>query len=191
MNLEGFSLIKVEGNTIIKPFDCGDDDLNDFLFNKSKSYSKDLLATTFIIENHENTVAYYSIFNDSLNVEEYDFASQSAFKRFLKNLVPHPKRHLRQFPAIKIGRLAVDQTIKKSGFGRMIINYIIDFAIHQNERCACKLITVDAYEQSFGFYKRMGFDFFTEDDLGKDTRQMYYDLTPLILPYSEGGTAKG
>ncbi len=180
MNLEGLSLIKVDNNTLIKPFDCGDEDLNDFLLNKAKKYYKELLATSFIIEDEENTVAYYSIFTDSLRVDKSGFVSMSALKRLLRKLVSHPKRHLEYFPAIKIGRLAVNQNIKQSGFGRMIINNIIDFAINLNNECACKLITVDAYEQSLSFYEKIGFSYLSENDKGKDTRQMYLDLTPLI-----------
>jgi len=53
-------------------------------------------------------------------------------------------------------------------------------AITQNKSCACKLLTVDAYEQSLGFYEKKGFTYFTDNDKGKDTRQMYLDLTPII-----------
>ncbi|EKY08307.1 hypothetical protein HMPREF9075_01729, partial [Capnocytophaga sp. oral taxon 332 str. F0381] len=59
-------------NHQIKPFDCEDDDLNDFLFNKALLYQKELLATTFVIENEERTLGYYSILNDSLQLKEED-----------------------------------------------------------------------------------------------------------------------
>lgn len=95
-------------------------------------------------------------------------------------MVTHPKRHLEYFPAIKIGRLGVCNQIQKSGIGKTIVEFIIDLAMRQNEDCACKLITVDAYSQSLGFYERRGFRFFTDNDKGKDTRQMYLDLTPFI-----------
>ncbi|MFL9481902.1 hypothetical protein ACI6Q2_03930 [Chitinophagaceae bacterium LWZ2-11] len=107
MNWDDLSLIKVDDSIIFKPFDCGDQDLNEFLFTKSKGYSKELLATSFVLEDKENTIAFFSIFNDCLKVQEKDFASKSAFKRFLTEIVSHPKRHLEYFPAIKIGRLAV------------------------------------------------------------------------------------
>ncbi|MEZ4916328.1 MAG: hypothetical protein R2836_05020 [Chitinophagales bacterium] len=81
MNLENASLIRLEEDTIIKPFDCGDVDLNDFLFNKAKKYLKENLATTFIIEDESITIAYYSIFNDSLKVEKSKFASNSQLKK--------------------------------------------------------------------------------------------------------------
>lgn len=185
LDLTGLSLIRLEEDTIIKPFDCGDSDLNDFLFNKSKNYLKEHLATTFIIESKDLTYAYYSILNDSLRVEELDFASKSAFQRFLKNLVTHRKRHLENFPAIKIGRLAVNSNLQISGLGKMIVNNIIDYAINLNENCACKLITVDAYSKSLGFYKKMGFEYFTENDIEESERQMFLDLTPIIATYHE------
>lgn len=180
MNLDELSLIRVDENTIFKPFDCGDPDLNEFLLFKSKAYSKELLATSFIIEDSSNTVAFFSLFNDSLKVQEKDFASKSAFKRFLSEIVTHPKRYLEYFPAIKIGRLAVNDKIQKSGLGRQIVNFIIDYAITQNKTCACKFITVDAYNASLAFYEKIGFKYLSENDKGKDTRQMNYDLTPLL-----------
>src|SRR5690606_19431471 len=155
--------------TVIKDFDCDDETLNDFLFNKAKPYFSEFLATTFIIEDNKQTVAYFSIFNDSLKVEEEKFASKSGFKRFLKKFISHPKRHLEYFPAIKIGRLAVNKNVKKAGLGKTIINYIIDYALEHNNQCACKIITVDAYSQSLGFYEKVGFDYLFPDDEGKET----------------------
>lgn len=49
-SLEGLSFFQLKENYPIKPFDCEDDDLNDFLFNKALLYQKELLATTFIVE---------------------------------------------------------------------------------------------------------------------------------------------
>ena len=42
-------LLLTEDHTI-KPFDCEDDDLNEFLFQEAIPYRKELLATTFVIE---------------------------------------------------------------------------------------------------------------------------------------------
>lgn len=180
MPLAGLSLIKLNETTVIKPFDCGDEDLNDFLISKSKPYHKELLAATYLLEDKEETIAFFSIFNDSLRVQEKYFASKSAFKRLLSELVSHPKRHLTYYPALKIGRLAVKSNTQKKGIGTTIISYIIQVALSQNDACACKLITVDAYAESLQFYEKKGFVYFTEKDKGKDTRQMYLDLTPLI-----------
>lgn len=58
MNLSDFRLIRLTQEYEIKPFDCGDSDLNDFLFNDSKNYQKELLAVTYIIESDLETVAF-------------------------------------------------------------------------------------------------------------------------------------
>jgi len=180
-NSSAFSLILLTDSHEIKLFDCEDEDLNEFLFEKAKDFKKQFLATTFLIESESRTVAYYSIFHDSLNVEEEDFASKSSFKKLLKNLVSHPKRHLKSFPALKIGRLGIDKEYKNQGLGSKIVSNIIHEAFDSNDRQACKLITVDAYNQSIGFYRKMGFEFLTSNDEGEDTRQMYFNLSLLHL----------
>jgi GNAT superfamily N-acetyltransferase len=185
LDLKGLSLLRVDESTTFKPFNCSDEDLNDFLINKSKLYFREHLATTFIIESKDLTYAYYSILNDSLRVEEMNFASKSSFKRFLHNLVPHRKRHLENFPAVKIGRLAINSNIQTTGLGTLIVNNIIDYAINLNDSCACKLLTVDAYRQSLGFYEKMGFEYFTEKDIEQSERQMFLDLTPIIKASKE------
>ena len=173
---EELRFFKLLGNTPIKQFRSKDEDLNEFLLEKANSYQEELLAVTHIIENTDKTIAYFSIFNDSLSVEKASFASKSKFKKFIANLVSHPKRHLESFPAIKIGRLAVCRNEK--GFGKIIIHWLIDYALKINETCACKFITVDAYADSLGFYEKMGFSYISDNDAGEDTRQMYLDLTP-------------
>ncbi|TPG41743.1 GNAT family N-acetyltransferase [Flavobacterium pectinovorum] len=187
MPFTGFSFFELNPTTNIKPFECGDIDLNSFLNDKAISYKKDLLATTYLLENENKTIAYLSIYNDALAVQENHFASKNAFKRWIKEIISHPKRHLRQFPAIKIGRLAVCEITKKErkGIGKALVNFVIDLALEQNSKCACQLLTVDAYEKSLGFYETLGFKFLSENDIGEDTRQMYYDLRPLMNTLNE------
>jgi hypothetical protein len=65
------------------------------------------------------------------------------------------------------------------------VNFVIDLALEQNSKCACQLLTVDAYEKSLGFYEKIGFRFLSENDNGEDTRQMFYDLRPLMNTLNE------
>ena len=46
-NSENFTVLLLTDDHIIKPFDCEDEDLNDFLFNEAILYQKQMLATTF------------------------------------------------------------------------------------------------------------------------------------------------
>ncbi|MDN3674678.1 GNAT family N-acetyltransferase [Flavobacterium branchiarum] len=178
MSLHNYSLIELKSDTIINNFNCDDTDLNDFLLSKAKDFSSELLATTYLLEKDNTTIAYYSVFNDSLRIEESNFNSKSSFKKFFSNFLPHRKRYLKNIPAIKIGRLAVSVDGKGQGIGKKIIDNIISFCLSHNTHCACKLITVDAYRESLGFYEKMGFEYLSDKDEDDDTRQMYIDLTP-------------
>ena len=179
-NSDEVSILLLTEGYSIKPFDCEDEDLNDFLFNEATPYQKELLATTFVMENDEQTLGYYSLLNDSLQLREDMFASKSQFRKFLRELMPYPKRHLKTIPALKIGRLAIDNSFKGKGLGSVIMANIISKCIKMNKEQACRLITVDAYKQAIPFYQKMGFKFLTEDDKNDTTRLMFLDLANII-----------
>jgi acetyltransferase, GNAT family len=178
--LKGLSFFRLKEGYTIKPFDCGDDDLNEFLFEEAVPYRKQLLATTFVIENDERTLGYYSLLNDSLLLKEEMFSSKSQYNKFRRELLPYPKRHLNNVPSLKIGRLAIDKTFKGKGLGRIIIDTIINHCVDLNEDEACRLITVDAYAQAVSFYQKIGFEFLTKLDEGEETRLMFLDLISFL-----------
>ncbi|WP_454977126.1 GNAT family N-acetyltransferase [Capnocytophaga leadbetteri] len=179
-NADEISILLLTEDYPIKPFDCEDEDLNDFLFNEAVPYRKELLATTFVMENDKQTLGYYSLLNDSLQLKEEMFTSKSQFRKFLRELMPYPKRHLKTIPALKIGRLAIDKTFKGKGLGSVIMANIISKCIKMNQEQACRLITVDAYKQAVPFYQKMGFKFLIEGDKDDTTRLMFLDLTSFI-----------
>ena len=174
-NAEDLTFLLLTEGHIIKPFDCEDEDLNDFLFNEAIPYKEQMLATTFILESSERTLGYYSVLSDGFRVEENLFLSKSQYKKFLK-LVPHSKRHLKNIPAVKIGRLAIDKTYKGKGLGSIFINNIIKDCLELNTKQACRLLLVDAYKQALPFYEKIGFRFLTNKDEREDTRLMFLDL---------------
>lgn len=179
-DLNEISFFQLKENIDIKPFDCDDDDLNEFLFQSAKPYRKEMLATTFIIENKTRTLAYYSLLSDSFRVEENMFASKNQYNKFRRKMLSHPKRHLKNIPAIKIGRLAVDKTYREKGLGRIIIATIISNCIKTNDDQACRLITVDAYPKAIPFYQKLGFEYLSEIDKNEQTRLMFLDLGNFI-----------
>ena len=82
MNIQDFKLIRLTQEHIIKPFDCGDTDLNDFLFNDSKNYQKELLAVTYILESDTDSVAFFSLLNDKINFEIEARKNKSFWNKF-------------------------------------------------------------------------------------------------------------
>lgn len=176
MNLpDGARLLRLHQAHKIKPFDCGDLDLNEFLLQDSINILNELLAVTYIIEDTAKTIAFYSLLNDKVSVEE--FGSNNKFRKWRKKVF-HRRKTFKSYPAAKIGRLAVTNDFKGLGFGASIIDYIKYLFINDNNT-GCRFLTVDAYRQSLIFYEKNGFQYFGSSDENEDTRQMYFDLFDL------------
>ena len=92
------------------PFDCGDEDINDFFVSQAMHYQKELLAVTYFLEDGENTVFYFTLSNDKVTALELS----KGFWRKIKALFPHSK-HRKDYPAVKIGRLGVSKLYQKTG----------------------------------------------------------------------------
>ena len=172
MDFSRLSQIQLSSDTDIKPFKCAEEDLNNFLFEDAKHFQKELMAVTYLIEDHELdfTVAYFSLLADKItfNPEE-----KSAWNK-LNRKIPNSKRR-KSYPALKIGRLAVNEEYAGTGIGTFILDSI-KYAFTSVKRLGCRFITVDALNSATAFYERNGFKFFTELDKEDETRLMFYDL---------------
>lgn len=169
-------LIRLETGKEILPFDCGDADLNEFLHNDSKHYLNELLAVTYLLESEGETIAFFSVFNDKISYVDVESGNQ--WKKRFKSLFPEGKQ-MKSYPAVKIGRLGVNNQYKGKKIGTAILDYLKILFI-DNNRTGCKYITVDAYAQSLKFYENNGFVYMTKTDEGEETRLMYYPLTKLL-----------
>ena len=167
-------IIKLIAGYQMRPFDCGDADLNGFLLNDAKEYAIKELAFTFILENEDEIVAYYSLLNDKISKQETDKASW----RKLKKRFPHQK-HFNSYPAIKIGRFAVAKAYEGKGIGRKLMTLIKDRLLRHDSDSAFRFLTVDAYLSAIHFYEKNGFKQMVADDPNKHTRLMYFDMMGL------------
>jgi len=168
-----FKLIRLAPDHIIKPFDCGDSDLNEFLLVDSHHFNRGLFAVTYIIENDTKTVAFFSVLNDKISSN--DFESNKKFAHKIKDHFSGNKK-FKSYPAVKIGRLGVDCEFQKNKLGTEILDYVKMLFV-SNNRTGCMFITVDAYKQSLDFYVKNDFKYFNEACKGQDTCPMYFDLT--------------
>lgn len=48
----------------INTFDCGDSDLNDFLQNDAILFFEKRIASTYVLEDNGQIIAYFSLLND-------------------------------------------------------------------------------------------------------------------------------
>ena len=134
---------KLEKEEIVKSFDCGDADLNDFILHESQLYRKALLAVSYVLETQTDrqVIAYFSLANDRISLT--DFQDKTSFNRFRKKRFVNEKR-LKSYPAVKICRLGTDLSVRGIGIGTSLLNMIKSYFLDDN-KTGCRFITVDAY----------------------------------------------
>lgn len=178
MDISDFKLVRLNEDYDIKPFDCGEKDLNEFLFNDSKEFQREFLAITYLLEKDDITIAYFSLLNDKINIHDLKVEDKKAWNKIRKKY-PQRKR-LKSYPCMKIGRLGVSSDYQGKGIGKMILDYLKVMFI-SNNRTGCRYITLDGYRNSLNFYQRNDFVFLTSGDIDDETRLMYFDLKTLSL----------
>ena len=159
----------------LKPFDCGDPDLNEFLHNDARLYLREHLAVTYIVETETDTIAYFSVQNDKISLD--DFPSNNQFNKARK-AIPRAKMH-KSYPAVKVGRLAVSEKFQGLRFGPRILDYLKLLFIHNN-RTGCRFMLVDAYTTKIRFYEDQQFYLLKPKNDQEKTQLMYCDLKPLL-----------
>ena len=161
-------LEKLDDFKIVNDFDCGDDDLNDFIKNDAEAHKRELLAETYILKAivaETRPVAFISLCNDAIHLsfEKRDMLSE--------------KKRYPSLPAVKIARLGVGRELQGLDIGTHLINLIKRLFLINN-RTGCRFITVDAYNKPrvLKFYQKNDFKFLYDKDQNKQSRIMYFDL---------------
>lgn len=152
-------------------FDCGDDDLNEFLAEDAKPCLELRIANTFILEDEGNIVAYFCLLNDKISRKEI---IGSRWKK-IRELFPKSKQ-FRSYPCIKIGRFAVSKDYRGRNIGSELIDNLKKRLNEVNGYSAFRYITVDAYLSAIPFYEKNGFVQLTQKEENEFTHLMFFDM---------------
>lgn len=169
IDISELDIVKLSSGFDLSAFDCGDPDLNSFLKDDALLYQKGSLAVIYLCLYKNHIVGYFSLSSDAIRL---DFEE--------KESMPEPKRRLGEYPAVKIGRLAVHKDFRKHGIGTFLIKAVIGKISDEIvKEIGCRFITVDAYDQAIDFYKKLDF----VQNLAKKRKtglSMRYDLIDYI-----------
>ena len=138
----------------VSTFDCGDDDLNDFLKTDASHYQADHLSFTRLVFLKGELIGYITLLADCIILQTGEK------KKALKEARAEHQAIL-TFPAIKIGRLGIKKEYQKSGVGTHLLNYTIGlvFRLNREMKIGCRFITLDAYPKSVSWYEKKRFVF--------------------------------
>ena len=164
-------LIPLTPDYELTAFDCGDDELNKFLFEDAKPSLELRIANTFILEDNGCIAAYFCLLNDKVSKDE---VIGSRWKKIRANF-PRDKQ-FRSYPTIKIGRFAVSKNYHGKHIGTWLIAKLKSILATEGSRSAFRYITVDAYLSAVPFYEKNGFVHLTKKDEDEHTRLMFYDM---------------
>ena len=157
-------------------FDCGDDDLNEYFQVDSANYRRELLTSSYHVhrKNMESKqpIAFVDFCNDAIRKENLGSA---------KRKIHYLKRGFKTYPAVKITRIGVMKSLQGYGVGSLLLDAIKHFFI-EDSKSGCRFLTLDAYPERVGFYKK---NRFREMQLPMDaeiqeTVPMFYDLKELV-----------
>lgn len=141
-------------------FDCNDEDLNEFIQKDAESQMQSKINVTYACIYENKPVGYMTLSSDSIKINSDD-------KKRLG--IGYPV-----YPALKIGRLAVDKEYKRMHIGSSIILWVVGKALNLCEDVGIRFISVDSYEDAQPFYEK---NYFVKLEESEDKHiPMYSDL---------------
>lgn len=158
----------------LSSFDCGDEDLNDFLLYDAKAFQKKHIAYTYILEDNGNVLAYFCLLNDKISRQD---SSNTMWKRIKKEFPV--EKQFSSYPAVKIGRFAVDQSMRGTGLGTELMTSLKFLLQEKHIVSAFRFITVDAYINAIPFYEKNDFKLLMPSDPNEHTKTMFFDMFSL------------
>lgn len=191
-----FEKIKHRHRSIITQFQSYQSELRGFLIDDALRSQELAISNTYLIFDKRNYIqykknkrnlillGYITISNDAINLD-------ATLKGIFKDKgIPY-----KALPALKIGRLCIDDRYQGRGLGRCLLVWTAKRVAYLNQNSACRFITLDAKrhpektKDSFHFYKKFGFKILKKKGEKSDseiaqqksgTNPMYFDLFRII-----------
>ena len=172
INLDNIRFVKYD--PLLQPlikvsdFDCGDPDLNGFLKDDLEHHREQMMTQSVLIVHDTKIIGYYTLQADAIQLAPDE--KKSFILRGMK---------YKTFPAVKIGRLAVQKALQNQGIGKLAMRYIIGTIRRSYWDVAARFITVDAKKEgnSLEFYTKFGFvPNKKENEAERETISLRYDL---------------
>jgi len=146
-------------------FDCrvnGKDEqgLQEFIEKEAKGYQERNLRVTYVVRLGEDIVAFLTVAMTSIFVERMEKTEEV------------PGVPFANYPALLLGRLAVDKRFRQKKIGSSICSWCLGLARDLSKRVGCRYIVLHAREAVVPFYTKNYF-VVSEAEKDKPTKLLY------------------
>jgi len=181
LSFQDISFIPLSGDIPIDytQFDCGDDDLNEFLVHDALPESRDYFSTTQLAVYKSEVIGFFTLVTDTIHL-----------KQSMQDTLSIDYPYGRQIPAIKIARLARSSKYRGCGVGKLLMTKIIHITYEIASKVAFRILSVDAKntEEAFRLYRECGF--IQGPTRPEHETAFYLDVAPVFTILREERTKK-
>jgi GNAT superfamily N-acetyltransferase len=126
-------------------FRSGDPDLDRFLQRYAgQNQFRHHVGTTYVAVDADRILGYATVASGNIEIDELPAAVR-------RGLPAYP------LPVLRLGRLAVDESVRGQGLGKELLRFVFDLALRMANDYGCTGVLVDAKANAVGFYERLGF----------------------------------
>ncbi|WP_026144001.1 GNAT family N-acetyltransferase [Xanthomonas sacchari] len=151
-------VVPLSGHLSRGDFDCGDEQLNDWLRTKASQHEKRGLSRTYLAVPMKGTLDTWEEegFKDIDDTTVLGFYALSS-AQVVNTDLPVGSKLPRNVPVVRLARLAVHQNLKGRGFGKMLLMEALVRAAQVGRTVGVAGLFVDAKPEAVGFYESFGF----------------------------------
>ena len=143
--MNGLTIEILNSEHYLQNFDCGNEDLNEFLKEDALNNQNERLSVTRLVFADEDLAGFFTITPDTLHKGRVNISDK---------IIDYPYE---KYPAIKLARPAVDKAFQHKGIGRELLISFFATANFLSLKSGGRYLTVDAKSSAYGFYERFGF----------------------------------
>jgi GNAT superfamily N-acetyltransferase len=151
-------------------FRSGDPDLDRFFQRYAgQNQFRHHVGTTYVAIDVGHIVGYATVAPGHIEIDELPAAAR-------KKLPAYP------LPVLRLGRLAVDESVRGQGLGKESLRFVLQLALRLADDYGCTGVLVDAKADAVSFYERLGFMLLEVVEGQSDSRPA---PTPMFLPLAD------
>lgn len=160
---ESLSIEKIKVTHDLSSFQSSEKELQSFLVEDALHNQEQNISVTFLWLYKEQIVSYMTLLVDRITL-----------KTDLQEFFKQKQIYYPTLPALRIGRLCVDDRFQRRGLGTYMLRAVYQKTKNLNEHTAgCRFLTVDAKNKAISFYQNFGFQISKK---AMETTNMFFDI---------------